>query len=110
MLPRQPFIFIVSHHFFGMKRKQRNYFQDNYLIKLKFGREGYFGYFFGFELNSSRFLCMTSYNKRAKYRIYPRNKKFMASLYRYFLPKTFQIFHVDVHKIVKSILNGHVHS
>ena len=37
------FCFQSVTSFFG-KKKQRNlnYFQDNYLINLKFGREGYF--------------------------------------------------------------------
>ena len=36
-------LFTVCHVIFGIeKQKNLNYFQDNYLIKLKFGREGYF--------------------------------------------------------------------
>ena len=37
------FVFSVLHHFWDEKTKRNfNYFQGNYLIKLKFGREGYF--------------------------------------------------------------------
>ena len=37
------FCFQSVTSFFGMKKQRNlNYFQDNYLIKLKFGREGYF--------------------------------------------------------------------
>ena len=39
MLPWQPFVFSVLHHFWDEKQRNLNYFQANYLIKLKFGRE-----------------------------------------------------------------------
>ena len=43
MLPYQPFVFQCVTLFFGLeKQRNLNYFQNNYLIKLKFGREGYF--------------------------------------------------------------------
>ena len=32
----------VTLCFWDEKQKNLNYFQDNYLIKFKFGREGYF--------------------------------------------------------------------
>ena len=36
-------LFPVCHHFLGLKKQRNlNYFQDNYLIKLKFGTGGYF--------------------------------------------------------------------
>ena len=42
MLPWQPFVFSVSHHFWDEKQGNLTYFQDNYLIRIKFGTEGYF--------------------------------------------------------------------
>ena len=42
MLPKQPFVYSV-HVMFGIEKQNiLKHFRDNYLIKLKFGREGYF--------------------------------------------------------------------
>ena len=40
MLPMATFCFQCVASSFGMKKINLNYFQDNNLIKLKFGREG----------------------------------------------------------------------
>ena len=93
-------LFSVCHIIFGVENNKEtwnlNYFQDDYLIKLKFGKRGL--------LLSPEFklikifmydVILTSQWRNVKMPLYQRLKKFIESLWRHFLTKTLEILHKD---------------